>query len=94
MAKFTTRVELHSADSDDYDTLHEEMKNEGFTRTITSGDGIEYHLPTAEYNYEANITRDGVFKKAKSAAGKTGKNYSLLVTESEGRTWYNLDKVK
>jgi hypothetical protein len=93
MAKFTTRVELHKANSEDYDTLHEEMENQGFTRTIKSDDDKEYHLPEAEYNYEGSITRDSVMTKAKTAANKTGKKYSILITESNGRTWYNLDEV-
>jgi hypothetical protein len=29
MAKFITRIELHNADSDDYEKLHEEMEKEG-----------------------------------------------------------------
>lgn len=56
MARFTTRVELHYADDDDYETLHAAMEDEGFYRTITSDDGIAYHLPTAEYNRDGNLT--------------------------------------
>jgi hypothetical protein len=48
MATFTTRVLLHN--SDDYETLHEEMEDEEFTRTIMNSDEKEYHLPEAEYN--------------------------------------------
>ena len=35
MARYTVRVELHKADSDDYETLHECMEEEGFLRYIT-----------------------------------------------------------
>lgn len=92
MAKFTTRVELHKANSDDYDTLHEEMENEGFTRTITDTDtNEEFHLPEAEYNYEGNTTKGDVLDKAKKAADNTGRKYSILVTKSNGRIFSNLD---
>lgn len=51
MAQYTVRVELHRADSDDYESLHEYMGDEGFRRYITnSNDCVKYQLPTAEYN--------------------------------------------
>ena len=71
MARFITRVELHDADYDDYETLHTAMEAEGFERTITSDDEITYHLPTAEYYREADLTRQEVLTAAKRAAAKT-----------------------
>jgi hypothetical protein len=50
-------------------------------------------MPTAEYNKEGNYTRDQVFESAKRAAEKVGKKFSVLVTESTGRTWHNLEAV-
>ena len=93
MATFTTRVELHDADETDYETLHSAMAEEGFTRTITSGDGITYHLPTAEYNRSGQLTRDNVLDSAIRAAEKTGKGHGILVTESDGRKWIGLKKA-
>lgn len=93
MATFTTRVELHYANDDDYETLHAAMEKEGFSRTVVSDDGITYHLPTAEYNRSGNLTRKQVLDSAKKASVKTGRSYSVLVTESRGRTWHNLDTV-
>ncbi|WP_461453571.1 hypothetical protein [Mucilaginibacter sp.] len=94
MASFTTRVELHKASQEiDYKKLHAEMELEGFLRTIISDDNITYHLPTAEYNKIGNFTRQQILDSAKKAAAKTGKEHSILVTESNGRTWYNLEKV-
>jgi hypothetical protein len=91
MAQYTVRVELHRANSDDYDLLHEYMGEEGFRRYITnSNDGIKYQLPTAEYSISSDSDRSAVLKKAKQAASRTAKKYMVLVTESDGRTWYNL----
>lgn len=93
MARFTTRVELHSASGDDYETLHAEMEAEGFSRQIASDDGNVYHMPWAEYNRESTLNRSQILGSAKAAAARVRKQYSVLVTESAGRTWYNLDKV-
>lgn len=93
MAQFTTRVVLHNADWKNYEALHGFMQLEGFKRTITSDDGTTYHLPDAEYDYSGQLTRAQVIEKAKAAAARTGKTYSVLVTESAGRTWSGLTKV-
>jgi hypothetical protein len=69
MAKFTTRVELHDADEDDYDTLHSAMEDEGFSRTITSGKGVAYYLPSAEYDRSGDFTIEQVLDSARNAAG-------------------------
>jgi len=93
MASFTTRVELHYARENDYEILHAEMAKEGFKRTITSSDGVTYRLPTAEYNYVGDKTRDDVLDKAKAAAARTRKEFCVLVTESAGRSWHNLERA-
>ncbi|AST27083.1 hypothetical protein [Ralstonia pseudosolanacearum] len=94
MTGFTTRVELHAAKAEDYDRLHEAMEAQGFKRSITSDDGVAYDLPTAEYYYEGNVTRNNVLEKTKVAAGKTGKKYGILVTEGNGWAWTGLPKSK
>ena len=93
MSKFTTRVELHNADSDDYDTLHDEMKAEGFSRTIENSDGVSYHLPTAEYNYIGDATASDVRDKAANAASRVKDKFEVLVTESKTRSWQGLKKA-
>lgn len=94
MKEFTARVELHDADPKDYAVLHEIMEKEGFTRIILGAKGVAYHLPTAEYNYKGDITLNQVGVNAGRAAETTKKRYSILVTESKGRTWINLEPVK
>jgi hypothetical protein len=93
MASFTVRVELTDADWEEYDVLHEQMENRGFSRTITNDSGTEYQLPDAEYNFEGNKTRSEVLALAKAASAETGKRHKILVTESKGRTWFQLDRV-
>jgi hypothetical protein len=89
---YTTRVELHSATDDDYDTLHSAMKRERFSRLITSDDGVTYHLPTAEYNYVGDRTRSEVLEAANRAADTTHLKHAVLVTESKGRSWSGLKR--
>jgi hypothetical protein len=94
MASFTTRVELHDAQDNDYTDLHKYMREEGFSRIIESSDGGQrYHLPPGEYNRIDDVTRAAVLEDAKRAAKRTGRDYAILVTESGGRTWSGLEDI-
>lgn len=91
MANFTVRIELHNALAEDYDTLHDEMSQQGFLTTITSVRQITYHLPKAEYNISGNYTRREILNKAQLAINVTQRNSSILVTKSMGRSWRRLN---
>lgn len=94
MARFTTRVQLNGEPSwSDYDNLHAAMRRKNFTQTVTSNDGIEYHLPHAEYNRETNLAIGQVLDAAEEAATSVWDDFSILVTESNGRRWHNLEQV-
>jgi len=90
---YTTRVELHRATDRDYETLHNAMRSEGFSRLIRSDDGLAYHLPTAEYDYVGDRSIDQVLAAAKRAAETTRLNHGILVTKSNGRTWIGLEQA-
>ncbi len=94
MPSFTVRVELHGGTADDYETLHGDMEAEGFSRTIRSDNGIEYHLPTAEYDITGSLGLDDVLERAKTATSRTHDDFGVLVTESNGRKWIGLPKVR
>ncbi len=94
MASFTTRVELKNNPSlEDYTFLHTAMESGGFSKTITSDEGIKFYLPSAEYDISGNFTRDEVLTKAKQVLTVIAKEGYVLVTESNGRTW-NLKRVE
>ena len=93
MPHYTTRVELHDADEEDYQTLHEGMEELGFTRTIKGRDGITYQLPSAEYNFEGEIEIETVLDKAKYAAESTTREYEILVSEAPKRKWHGLERA-
>jgi hypothetical protein len=94
MSQFITRVELHDAVWSDYTKLHEEMRKEGFSQTITSDDGAIYELPPAEYNYVGQATRGQVLEKTKRAAGAVKTSFAAVVTEANGITWNGLKLLK
>lgn len=87
MAKFTVRVELHDAESSDYDVLHKEMELRHFTRTVRI-QGVEYYLPDAEYFYESELTKKAVYQEAKDAVDRTGRHAGIVVTRSDGGRYF------
>lgn len=94
MARFLVRIELHSARSmKDYQLLHDEMEARGFRCTITSSDGIAYHLPPAEYSYVGDVDKSVVLNEAKKAAEATGHDYGVVVCQGQ-RVWFGLVPVK
>jgi hypothetical protein len=82
MANYIARVELHDADYDDYETLHAEMEQRGYSRTIVGGDGITYHLPTGTYVMrDTNRTLQDAINRATEAANATRKTSSIIVAD-------------
>ncbi|SIR83845.1 hypothetical protein SAMN05216509_5314 [Pseudomonas sp. B10] len=49
MAEYLVRVELFNANADDYNELHEKMKNKGLVRQIKSDGGVFYEMPSGTY---------------------------------------------
>jgi len=93
MSSFTVRIELDSNIYSDFEILHKAMEINGFKKTISGTDG-EYHLPRAEYNISTSVSRSAVLKLAEDAVARTHKKGEILVTESLGRTWSGLNKVR
>lgn len=102
MTAFTVRVVLHGVDNDQsefYTELHDEMRKQGFFRTITIADnGGTWKLPPAEYSKISNDAGSTVLAAAKKAAMVvmgSEKRFSILVTVSEAaRLFHNLEQSK
>ncbi|MFY2642508.1 hypothetical protein ACOTDF_13215 [Achromobacter insuavis] len=92
MSSFTIRIELHNANTEKHAELDKIMESNGFQRNIVSDLGTTYSLPTGEYNFIGNEDRSTLLKKIKAAAAPLKINYSVLITESKGRTWFNLSQ--
>jgi hypothetical protein len=93
MSQFITRVELHHATADDYETLHAAMARAGFSRTIQGSDGVTYHLPWAEYYANTTSTIEQVRSAAVSAANTTGRTSAVLVSQSIQIAWQGLTPI-
>lgn len=94
MANFLARVELHKASYDDYEALHEAMRQRGYSRTIISNDRKKYRLPTGTYVVEGtSATLEQAYNAAVAAANDTGKSFWAIVVDwSSAR--FALDEVK
>lgn len=90
MAKFTIRIELHDAVSADYSELHDGMTKQGFSNIVVFNSGVRKRMPPAEYNFSGEKDRDEILQKVHVAAEPTGCEYEVLITESAGRTGWNL----
>jgi hypothetical protein len=90
MAKFLVRVELHNAVWDDYETLHAEMTDRGFSREITGDNGRAFQLPTAEYVIYTEAELENVRTLAAEAAQTTGRKFGVIVAEYFRSAWVGL----
>lgn len=93
MTNYTVRVELHDADEEEYESLHEAMASEGFVRWIQSQQE-KFRLPAAEYNLiNSPLSKEAVRDKALAAAeqAKPRPKPWVLVTQSDGRCWSGLE---
>jgi len=93
MANYLVRVELHGATWDDYEALHAEMADRGFSREITGDTGQSYQLPTAEYVIHSGAALEGVRALAGEAAKATGRKFGVIVAEYSRSAWTGLAYV-
>jgi hypothetical protein len=91
MANYIARVELHAATYNDYETLHSQMQQRSYARTILGSDGVTYQLPTGTYVMrDTNSSLQNALNKADEAANQTGKTSSIIVTDWTGAMWRGL----
>ncbi|MCG5076353.1 hypothetical protein [Paraburkholderia tagetis] len=97
MTRYMTRVELHEnpykPTAQDYEKLHAAMEAKGFARTIKSGDGILYKLPSAMYYGESTLTTAEVMKHASAAAKSVCGKCSVITSEAPNSAWEGLAKA-
>ena len=81
MHTYLVRIELHNSSLLDYVPLHQEMRKVGFSTTIIKNNGVEYHLPSAEYRIYTSWSFNEVLNIAKRCANTTKRISSVLVVE-------------
>ena len=84
MSTFTARVELHSANPNDYNNLYNEMQKESL---IAAGDKVE--SGNVEFKSKEKISIREVIDAVVRAASKTGKKFSFTVMKDK-----NLEKLE
>jgi hypothetical protein len=72
---------MHNAKYEDYETLHEAMKQRGFVRTIVANDGKKFQLPTGTYVAEKTSATLEQAYSAVQAAAQTGKSSWVIVVD-------------
>ena len=93
MARYIIRVVLHdNASFQDYQLLHANLAARGVHDDIVGDDGRWYRLPPAEYRYEGAEGLPDV-RDAVTLIAEAIKRCSVLVTESLGRAWANLEEI-
>jgi hypothetical protein len=76
--------------AEQYEKLHKEMKNRGFTRIIEGSDGKFYWLPNGTYHRKTNSTHDQVLADARAAAAMVSTDYEVIVSKAPSSKWYGL----
>ncbi len=84
MSTFTARVELHSANPNDYNNLYTEMQKESL---VAAGDKVE--SGNVEFKSKDKISIREVIDAVVRAASKTGKKFSFTVMKDK-----NLEKLE
>jgi hypothetical protein len=93
MANYLARVELHNANYQDYENLHQNMANRGYARVIVSDQGKRYKLPTGTYiAMGSNANLQMAYNAAVAAAQETGKRFWVVVVEWPAAR-FQLDEV-
>jgi hypothetical protein len=94
MANYMARVELHSANWNNYEVLHAAMQRRGFLRTIRANDGKVYQLPTGTYAAEKTTSSlQNALDAATAAAQETGLQAWILVADWNSASWRGLNQV-
>lgn len=86
---FFIRIELHGRHAD-YRELHAWMAKQGFSTTVTAGDGSVYQLPTAMYRIESSRTKESLRDWLVQNMPTCGSvpNPWILVVKSDGAAWH------
>ena len=96
MANYIAIIELHGAENEeDFQKLDAAMKERQFFPQILDDDGVACWLPTGSYAIQ---NTDMVLKAAHDAvvgaAGESGFEFSVIVTDFDECEWTNLAPVE
>jgi len=85
MAEYLVRVEIFSADGDNYEELHKGMARLGFNRTVNFSDGSLRVLPIGTYvgnsSHSSTAIRDQVKLIADKQSSKGASVFVALISD-------------
>lgn len=90
MAMFTIRVELQGAESKHYELLGQLLSPAGISNFIQADDGTRYQLPSGEFDWVGEATKEEVLDAIQAAAEHTELPYAILISQATERIWANL----
>jgi hypothetical protein len=94
MSLHVVRIELYGSPSGtDYEALHGAMSEQGFYRTGAI-DGVQYHLPHAEYARNSNEALAATLTRAQQAASSVPYHAGILAMDVSVWTQSGLRAVK
>lgn len=94
MAWFITRVELRGyATVEQYTMLHNQLRALGQIRIVRGDNGVNYHLPPAEYSLTGNYTAVAVRDATWNIARQIDANCAVFVSEVNSAAWIGLTPV-
>lgn len=92
---YLIRVVLHGAtEPDDYERLHDAMRDAQYYRVIRSDNGEWYELPPAMYcALNSDLSGHDLRIKVDSIAGTIRPSCSILVIEAKSAYWNGLNEI-
>ena len=91
MPNFIVRFQLDNATNNDYLKLKRLLIPAGFTKEIKADNGTPYILPQGTYLASTEKDKNHVLEVAINVVRRLQLRYKILVTESAGSAWINLD---
>jgi hypothetical protein len=96
MANYIAIVELHDTeDEEDFDHLGAAMEERQFSAQVRDDEGKAYWLPSGSFAIQnTDMVLKAAHDAAVGAAGETGLEFSILVTNFDECEWTNLAPVE
>ena len=91
MSNFIVRFELEPGTNNNYTILKRLLTPAGFTKIIKADNQTPYILPQGMYLASTERDKNHVLEVAIKVTKRLGIKYKILVTESNGSAWINLD---
>ncbi|KMJ45443.1 hypothetical protein AB204_08960 [Xenorhabdus khoisanae] len=87
MVRYMVRVELHGAESNEYEKLHESMESIGLYKTLLSDTRRPLKLPQGTYQGESNLSAKELCFKVLKVASPLSKGSPSIIACALAGDW-------